>query len=123
MLNKRLWLITEVAQANVARRYKLRNCKGVVICGSFSQRYVFGETMLYSGNKSHKQMVRENYNQKLLCRYLRDVALSVEHTASPGMCALEDDGMQAVLLLHREKFVQTKGCMEITVNSFYVGTQ
>ena len=54
---------------------------------------------------------------------LRDVALSVEHTASPGMCALEEDGVQAVLLLHGENFVQTKGCMEITVNSFYVGTQ
>jgi len=76
--------------------------------------------------KSHKQRLHENYNQKLLCRYkmnLRDVALSVEHTASPGMCALEEAGMEAVLLLHREKFVQTKGCMEITVNSFYVGTQ
>ena len=126
MLNKRLWLITEVAQANVARRYKLRNCKGVVICGSFSQRYVFGETILHSGKKSHKQRVHENYNQKLLSRYkmnLCDVALSVEHTASPGMCALEEDGMQAVLVLHREKFVQTKRCMEITVNSFNVGTQ
>ena len=64
--------------------------------------------------------------KKRLCMYkmnLRDVALSVEHTASPGMCALEEDGMQAVLVLHREKFVQTKGCMEITVHSFYVGTQ
>ena len=117
MLNKRLWLITKVAQASVARRYKLRNCKGVVICGSFSQRY---------GKNSHKQRVYENYNQKLLCRYkmnLCDVALSVEHTASLGMCTLEENGMQAVLLLHREKFVQTKRCMEITVNSFNVGTQ
>ena len=99
MLNKRLWLITKVAQAIVARRYKLRNCKGVVICGSFSQRYVFGETMLHSGKKSHKQRVHENYIQKLLSRYkmnLCDVALSVEHTASPGMCALEGDGIRPV---------------------------
>ena len=65
MLNKRLWLITEVAQANVARRYKLRNCKGVVICGSFSQRYVFGETMLHSGknrtNKGYMKIITKNY--------------------------------------------------------------
>ena len=40
---------------SVARRYKLRNCKGVVIGGSFSQRYVFGETMLDSGkNRTNK---------------------------------------------------------------------
>ena len=125
MLNKRSSLITKVAQASAARRYKLRNCKGVVICGSFSQRYVFGETMLHSGKKSHKQRVHY-LGIQLLCRYkmnLCDVALSVEHTASPGMCPLEKDGMQAVLLLHREKFVQTKRCMEITVNSFNVGTQ
>ena len=60
-----------------------------------------------------------NLTETMLC----DVALSVEHTASPGMCALEEDGMQAVLVLHREKFVQTKECMEITVHSFYVSTQ
>jgi len=111
MLNKKSWLITKGAQASAVRRYRVRNCKGVVTCDSFSQRYVFGETMFHSGKKSHKQRVRENYNQKLLCRYkmnLRDVALSVEHTASPGMCALEEDGMQDVLLLHRETFVQTK---------------
>ena len=68
-------------------------------------------------NKGYMKII----TKKRLCMYkmnLRDVALSVEHTASPGMCALEEDGMQDVLLLLREKFVQTKGCMEITVNSF-----
>ena len=65
-LTKRSWLITKVAQASVARRYKLRNCKGVVVGGSFSQRYVFGEIMLHSGKTSHKQRVHKNYNQKTI---------------------------------------------------------
>jgi len=66
--------------------------------------------------KSHKQRLHENYNQKLLCRYkmnLRDVALSVEHTASPGMCALEEAGMEAVLLLHRENSYKQKDAWKL----------
>ena len=89
-LTKRSWLITKVAQASVARRYKLRNCKGVVIGGSFSQRYVFGETMLDSGKKSHKQGVHENYNQKLLCRYKMNFSSELRH--GPSIFLLKREG-------------------------------
>ena len=44
---------------------------------------------------------------------LRVVALSVEHTASPGMCALEEAGMEAVLLLHRENSYKQKDAWKL----------